>query len=182
VSRVLSLFVTDWFITHTLCLHRCCLELERLRKAFVVGERDALLAQLQVTRYEAHLRQLTSSRRQLEQQFELMSRDAIWARKQILQASLDKTKKQLGELLQDTLPKELDELAFLKSTSILLHSYEQKLWRQENRFVKLRLLLEGFEVQHARLRWASGTVRSYRFLDADVFSCVAQTCPSSPGF
>jgi len=136
-------------------------ELERLRQAFVVGERDALLAQLRVTRYESQLKQLSTARRQLTQQFQLMSRDAIWARKQILQSSIAKTNAQVSALLQHAFPAKLQELALLQSTSILVHSYEQKLWRQENRFVKLRHLLDGFDMQHTRLRYAA-----WRFHDS----------------
>ncbi|TMW67999.1 hypothetical protein Poli38472_007671 [Pythium oligandrum] len=144
-----------------LLYNKCSIELERLRNAFVIGQRDALLAQMQVTRYESHLHQLTTSRRQLLQQFQLMSRDAIWARKQALLASMEKTKHQLTELLGTVFPEKLETLALLKSTSILLQSYEQKLWRQEHRFLKLRGLLEGFDKQHARLKLV------HRLLDAE---------------
>ncbi|KAJ0399514.1 hypothetical protein P43SY_002179 [Pythium insidiosum] len=132
--------------------NKCCVELDRLRRAFVVAERDALMADIQVARYECALRQLTTSRRLQYQQFQLMSREAIWAKKQILAASVEKYRQQLEDVVRREVPSKLEELADLQMTSVLLHSYEQKLWRQEHRFVQLKDLLGAFQLQHARLR------------------------------
>ncbi|KAJ0399647.1 hypothetical protein ATCC90586_001902 [Pythium insidiosum] len=132
--------------------NKCCVELDRLRRAFVVAERDALMADIQVARYECALRQLTTSRRLQYQQFQLMSREAIWAKKQILAASVEKCRQQLEDVVRREVPSKLEELADLQMTSVLLHSYEQKLWRQEHRFVQLKELLGAFQLQHARLR------------------------------
>ncbi|GLD95893.1 hypothetical protein PINS_up004571 [Pythium insidiosum] len=132
--------------------NKCCVELDRLRRAFIVGERDALIADIQVARYESALRQATTSRRLLYQQFQLMSRDAIHVKKQTLMATVEKSKAQLEALVRREFPSKLEELADLQMTGVLLHSYEQKLWRQEHRFVQLKDLLAAFQLQHARLR------------------------------
>ncbi|KAF1315516.1 hypothetical protein FI667_g16000, partial [Globisporangium splendens] len=143
--------------------NKCSLELARLEKAYAVGEHDALLARMQLAKHEALWMQIHTHGKHasLYQQYQLMSDDALRSKQQQLVASMAATKHEVTHFVSTVLPKVCDELAFLRSTTILLGSYEHKLWRQENRFLKLRGILETFEHQHGRLKLV------HRLLDAE---------------
>lgn len=132
--------------------YRCSVELARLEKAFVIGEIDALQSQMQLARAESHWQYVSQTRRSLRQQYQLMSADAVHTKRQSLVRAIDRSKQDLEKLVHKMLPSMLEEIAFLQSTTILLGSYEQKLWRQENRFLKLRAVLECVDQQYARLK------------------------------
>ncbi|RLN10569.1 hypothetical protein BBJ28_00019594 [Nothophytophthora sp. Chile5] len=144
-----------------LLYNRCCMELARLEKAFVVGERDAVQAEMQLARAESRWQQLVETRRLLSQQYQLMSEDAVVAKRHELRNAIEATHHELTDCVDHALPSLLEEMAFLKSTTILLGSYEQKLWRQESRFLKLRGLLDALDLQYARLQLV------HRLLDAE---------------
>lgn len=96
--------------------------------------------------------QLSESQHSLFQRYQLASVDALKAKRLQLLGSIESTKRELQQLVRTVLPKAFGEMAFLRSTTILLSSYEQKLWRQEHRFLKLRELLDAFDHQHGRLK------------------------------
>ncbi|RLN89307.1 hypothetical protein BBJ28_00017915 [Nothophytophthora sp. Chile5] len=144
-----------------LLYNRCCMELARLEKAFVVGERDAVQAEMQLARAESRWQQLVETRRLLSQQYQLMSEDVVVAKRHELRSAIEATRHELTDCVDHALPSLLEEMASLKSTTILLGSYEQKLWRQESRFLKLRGLLDALDLQYARLQLV------HRLLDAE---------------
>lgn len=132
--------------------NRCCVELARLEKAFVSSEYDALMAQLELARASERQKQVRESRRRLHQQYELMSADAVAAQHKSLTMALTSIRKQLAEYQERLLPRAFEEMAFLKTTTVLVGSYEQKLWRQERRFLQLRVLVDALDLQYGRLR------------------------------
>lgn len=135
--------------------YRCSLELARLEKAYATGEQDALLARMQLAKNESLWRQISETKHILYQQYQLMSVSAVAAKRQALVESMETTKSELTQFVHHLLPKAFDEMAFLRSATILLGSYEQKLWRQEHRFLKLRALLDAFDHQHGRLKYVA---------------------------
>lgn len=118
----------------------------------MTGEQDALLARMQLAKNESLWRQMSESRHILSQQYQLMSPSAVTTKRQGLLETLEALKRELTQFVHHVLPKAFDEMAFLRSATILLGSYEQKLWRQEHRFLQLRALLDAFDHQHGRLK------------------------------
>ncbi|DBA00251.1 TPA: LOW QUALITY PROTEIN: hypothetical protein N0F65_007895, partial [Lagenidium giganteum] len=141
--------------------NKCSIELSRLEKAFVVSERDALQSRVQLAAVECEWQHVRETQRLLYQQFQLMSRETLMSKQRELTQWLDQAQRELESLLTDVLPKVFEELAFLKTTMILIGNYEQKLWRQEHRFLHLRGLLETLELQSARIKLV------HRLLDAE---------------
>lgn len=107
---------------------------------------------MQLAKNESLWRQMSESRHILSQQYQLMSPSAVTAKRQGLLEILEALKRELTQFVHHVLPKAFDEMAFLRSAMILLGSYEQKLWRQEHRFLQLRALLDAFDHQHGRLK------------------------------
>lgn len=135
------------------CYDRYSHELTRLEKAFSIGKQDALRAHLQLVQYESLHTQLVEHQRALYQRYQLTSADSIQSKRMQLTTSIASTKRDLQRLVQTELPKAFDELAFLRSTTIVLSSYERKLWRQEHQFLRLQALLDAFDHQHGRLTY-----------------------------
>lgn len=141
---------------------RCSLELARLETADAIGEQDALLARMHVAKNEALVTHSSAAKRSLVlQQLQLMTPSAVRTKQQQLERAVDETKRETQELVTHVLPSLFREMAFLKSTTILLGSYEQKLWRQEHRFLQLRQLLDALDLQHGRLQYVL-VARVYR--------------------
>jgi hypothetical protein len=135
------------------CIYnQCSVELARLEKAFIVGEKDFFQAKFLEECVESQFKSLNFSYDILYQKYELMNQEFLEIQHKKFQDQIHFIKNQINFYLNEKIEKILQELGFFHSTMILQGNYQQKLWRQEKKFHQMIQILKKLFQQTSRLQ------------------------------